>query len=163
MLTVLARWATALRPVHAREPYHAVSPNGRAAADRPELRTPAGIAVERFVEGIQAGLDKADPERYDADFAADVLWGNPSGGTLAGIETLSEAHRSVMARGVAPDSRYEVVQMLAPAPGIAVAHVRRRALDGGFSEMALYVLIERGNRWWLAAGQNTPIAEEPAR
>jgi len=41
--------------------------------------------------------------------------------------------------------------------------VRRIALDldgqpgGGFSEMALYVLVRRGGDWWLAAGHNTPI------
>ena len=36
---------------------------------------------------------------------------------------------------------------------------------GGFSEMALYVLVRRGGSWWLAAGQNTPIrlAEAPSR
>jgi hypothetical protein len=26
-----------------------------------------------------------------------------------------------------------------------------------FSEMAMYVLVRRDRRWWLAAGQNTPI------
>jgi hypothetical protein len=52
---------------------------------------------------------------------------------------------------------------------VAVAHVRRVALDAGgepspeddttagFPEMALYVLVRRGGTWWLAAGQNTPI------
>jgi hypothetical protein len=29
-------------------------------------------------------------------------------------------------------------------------------LNGGFSEMAMYVLVEHGDQWWLAAGQNTP-------
>jgi hypothetical protein len=61
--------------------------------------------------------------------------------------------------------------------GVAVAHVRRVALDArgnpavegdddaGFSEMALYVLVRRGAAWWLAAGQNTPIrlADAPSR
>jgi hypothetical protein len=27
---------------------------------------------------------------------------------------------------------------------------------------ASYVLVERGGQWWLAAGQNTPVAERPA-
>ena len=34
--------------------------------------------------------------------------------------------------------------------------------DKRFSEMAMYVLVERGGQWWLAAGQNTPVAERPA-
>ena len=59
--------------------------------------------------------------------------------------------------------------MLTPAPNVALAHVRRDALDAHgepvpshqdeprFSEMALYVLVRRERTWWLAAGQNTPI------
>jgi hypothetical protein len=30
------------------------------------------------------------------------------------------------------------------------------------AQMAMYMLVERGGQWWLAAGQNTPIAERPA-
>jgi hypothetical protein len=52
-----------------------------------------------------------------------------------------------------------------PLPGVAIAHVRRDDLfadkDHRFSEMAMYVLVQRGGEWWLAAGQNTPIAERP--
>ena len=33
--------------------------------------------------------------------------------------------------------------------------------DKRSSEMAMYVLAERGGQWWLAAGQNTPVAERP--
>jgi hypothetical protein len=70
-----------------------------------------------------------------------------------------------------PPSRYEIVRILVPTPDVAVAQVRRVALDvagrplvppfdatgGPFSEMALYVLVRRGDDWWLAAGQNTLI------
>jgi uncharacterized protein (TIGR02246 family) len=117
--------------------------------------------VERLVTELQSGLDQSDADRYDEHFAADVLWGSPFGLTLSGYAELNAAHRSLMASAAAPPSRYEVVQVLAPAPGVALAHVRRQALAAGdtnrFSEMALYVLVERGGQWWLAAGQNTPI------
>jgi hypothetical protein len=63
------------------------------------------------------------------------------------------------------------VRVSAPAPGVAIAQVRRVALDSDgqpvpiddavFSEMALYVLVRRGGAWWLAAGQNTPIRPKP--
>jgi hypothetical protein len=57
---------------------------------------------------------------------------------------------------------------MAPTPDVAIAHVRRVAMDADgqpipvddgsvFSEMAMYVLVRRDRRWWLAAGQNTPI------
>ena len=71
-------------------------------------------------------------------------------------------------------SRYEIVQVLAPAADVAIAHVRRVALDDdgrpvepssdvtdAFSEMALYVLIRRNRMWWLAAGQNTIVRPPP--
>ena len=48
--------------------------------------------------------------------------------------------------------------MRAPAPGVVVAQIRRRAVaEGAFSELALYALVEREGSWWLAAAQNTPI------
>ena len=69
-------------------------------------------------------------------------------------------------------SRYQTEQVMALAPDVAVAQVRRVALhaDGeqipiddvsAFSEMAMYVLVRRDGRWWLAAGQNTPIRPKP--
>jgi hypothetical protein len=50
--------------------------------------------------------------------------------------------------------------------------VRRAALDADgepvpiddasvFSEMAMYVLVRRDGKWWLAAGQNTPVRPKP--
>jgi len=60
------------------------------------------------------------------------------------------------------EAEFEVVAVRAPAPGVAVAQIRRRARDGdGFFKMALYTLVERDGRWWLAAAQNTPIVEAP--
>jgi len=92
-----------------------------------------------------------------------VLWGSPYGATVRGYAALNAVHRSLMAAGAAPPSRYEVVQSLSPLPGVAIVHVRRDDLaagsGGGFSEMAMYVLVERDGQWWLAAGQNTPVAE----
>ena len=94
-----------------------------------------------------------------------MLWGSPYGGTVRGYPVLNAVHHSLMAGGVAPPSRYEVVQLMSPMPGVAIAHVRRddlTAVDGkGFAEMAMYVLIERDGGWWLAAGQNTLVAERP--
>ena len=26
--------------------------------------------------------------------------------------------------------------------------------------MAMYVLVEHGDQWWLAAGQNTPVVDQ---
>jgi hypothetical protein len=74
--------------------------------------------------------------------------------------------RSLMAAKAARPSRSEVMQVRAPMPGVAIAHVRRQAVTetaDGFSEIALSVLIERGGKWWLAAAQNTAIAAQLPR
>ncbi|GIM95453.1 DUF4440 domain-containing protein [Paractinoplanes toevensis] len=118
---------------------------------------------------LQRGGDTLDADVYDAWFASDILWGSPYGATLTGFQGLNEIHHRLMdrskppAEASAPASRFEVVSVLAPAPGVVVTHIRRQALAAdGFSEMALYVLIEREGRWWLAAAQNTPIRQLPA-
>ena len=154
------------------------------AQERPALdasgarATAAEEAVKRFVAELQKGYDRRDADITNRHFAADLIWGSPFGATVTGYDDLHAIHLRLKERGVGgPASRYEIVQTLAPAPGVAVAHVRRVPLDAdgnpaaetdapaGFSEMALYVLVRRGGTWWLAAGQNTPIrlSEAPLR
>lgn len=159
MMAALARWAGALRPLRAAEP--GGHDGQRPALDRPELLPAAAAAARQLAADLQAGSDASDADRYDCRFAADVLWGSPYGATLAGTDALLPIHRALMAAAAAPPSRFEVAQVMAPAPGVAIAHIRRQALDAaaGFSEMALYVLIERHGRWWLAAAQNTPVGQ----
>jgi uncharacterized protein (TIGR02246 family) len=136
---------------------------GRPVLDDPSARASATRAVERLVAGLQDGLDRADADAYDRQFASDILWGSPYGATVFGYEALNAAHHALMAAGVAPRSRYEIVRVVSPGSGVAIAQVRRNDVgddaDARFSEMAMYVLVERGGQWWLAAGQNTPIAE----
>ncbi|MGW5524358.1 SgcJ/EcaC family oxidoreductase [Gordonia sp. NPDC003950] len=121
----------------------------------------AGIddAVDALLDHLQRGLDDAEADTYDAMFADDILWGTPKGQALQGFTDLNTIHRTMMPARVAPSSRCVVAQVLAPAPGVVIAQIGRHAVDGGFSEMAMYVLAERDGRWWVAAGQNTPITD----
>jgi hypothetical protein len=138
----------------------------RPTLDDPEARAEAAGAVDRLVAGLQEGLGLADADVFDRQFASDLLWGSPYGATLRGYGVLNPIHHALMAAGTAPPSRYHVVQFMSPQPGIVIAHVRRDDLTAesgqGFSEMALYVLVKRHGQWWLAAGQNTPVAERKA-
>jgi uncharacterized protein (TIGR02246 family) len=141
----------------------------------PEWLQEARDAVDRFVAGLQAGIDSADAQTYNADFADDVMWGSPYGATVIGYDELHAIHRAMFGQGVAvagASSMYQTVNVMAPAPDVAFAHVRRVTLDTDgqpipigdatvFSEMAMYVLVRRGGKWWLAAGQNTPIRPKP--
>jgi uncharacterized protein (TIGR02246 family) len=56
-------------------------------------------------------------------------------------------------------------------PDVAVAHKHAWAtapdgglLDDGHAMTALYVLVDKDHRWWIAARQNTlvPAAEDPS-
>lgn len=126
-------------------------------------------AVASQVAELQAGLDDGDADTYNRHFAGDVMWGSPYGATVDGYDTLHAIHEHLQSSGGPGRSRYETVRVLTPTPDVALAQVKRAALDeaGGlipshagesrFSEMALYVLVRRRGRWWLAAGQNTVI------
>ena len=128
-----------------------------------------------FVAELQAGWDQHDAGITNRHFADDIVWGSPFGASLQGYEQLHAIHvrLKLQARG-GTSSRYEIVRVLAPTPDLAVAQVRRVALDpagrplepaseitGAFSEMALYVLVRRDRTWWVAAGQNTLIRPGP--
>jgi uncharacterized protein (TIGR02246 family) len=128
-------------------------------------------AVARLVEELQGGWDQHDADLSNRRLAADVMWGSPFGATVQGYEKLHAIHvRLKQQQRGGSSSRFEIVKILVPTPGVAVAQVRRIALDpdgqpierskeirGSFSEMALYVLVRREDAWWVAAGQNTPI------
>ena len=168
------------RPDERREERRAVAD---AAGARPVLGAgglaadSAAEAVQGLVAELQAGLDARDADVYNRHFAADVIWGSPFGATVHGYDRLHAIHVQLKReqRG-GPSSRYEFVAVLSPAPDVALAQVRRVALDpdgqpvmpsadltGSFSEMALYVLVRRNGTWWLAAGQNTPVQPVPGR
>jgi pyridoxamine 5'-phosphate oxidase family protein len=155
-------------------------PNGSEGI-RPSLGSDDGAtlrgrqAMVDIVAELQAGWDQHDADKTDRHLANDILWGSPFGAILQGYEPLHAIHVRLkqQSRG-GTSSRYEIVQYLSPTPNVAIAHVRRVALDdngqpveptadvtGAFSEMALYVLVRRNGTWWLAAGQNTIVRPPP--
>ncbi len=113
---------------------------------------------------LQRGIESGSADTFNAHFAADVLWGSPFGATVVGYDALHPIHQQFLNDGAAgPASRYRTVEVSAPTVDVVVAHLRRDALEAedGISEMALYVLVRRHGKWWLAAGQNTPIRSHP--
>jgi uncharacterized protein (TIGR02246 family) len=135
----------------------------------------AAAAVAQFVQELQTGWDDHDAGVSNRRFAADVAWGSPFGATVSGYEELHAIHERLKQAGRGgPDARFQILRVLVPTPDVAVAQVRRQAVDdrgkpieptdgtnGAFSETALYVLVRRDDSWWLAAGQNTIIRPAP--
>jgi PPOX class F420-dependent enzyme/OxyR family protein len=173
----LVSWNVGLPGLHTAD----LGPSATGAADdRPALDLggdDARQAAAALAAELQAGFDTRDATVSNHHFAADIMWGSPFGQTVHGYDQLHAIHvrlKQIQRGGAA--SRFEVVSVLAPAPGVAVAQIRRTALgdDGqpvepsgdltsAFSEMAMYVLVRRGGTWWVAAGQNTPVLPRPGR
>lgn len=155
----------------------AAAPSGTTGV-RPALGLTGALAerarraVALQVAEMQAGLGDHDAEDYNRHFAEDVMWGSPYGATVDGYQALHAIHRRMHETADHAASRYEIVRVLVPTADVALAQVRRTALDERgdaipslsgterFSEMALYVLVRRGAEWWLAAGQNTIVAAD---
>src|SRR5690242_2847226 len=116
---------------------------------RPTLADPAGQQIaDRVAADLAAELEQAgragDADGYDRRFAADILWGSPFGATVTGYPTLNAIHHRLMTTKVAPASHFEVVAAFSPAPGVVITQIRRRSADpAGFSEIAMYTLVER--------------------
>jgi len=145
--------------------------NTRPTLTKVEAQLDADTAIAAFVSELQQGWDQRNAIISNRHFAADVAWGSPYGATVHGYDQLHAIHTRLKQQGTSGGaSRYEIVRAFAVSDDVIVAHVARYALDpeghpiepnsdttGAFSEMALYVLVRRGETWWLAAGQNTPI------
>lgn len=163
---VLAKGGVVLERVSRLEVARVVTPpDDPPHPDRPALHRddPAALdAVHALVAALQHGLNTADADRYDAQLAADVLWGTPKGQVVDGTDQLLPIHRKLMAQAAAPLSRFELVSWRAPADGVAVAQILRRALDPeAFSEVAVYTLVRQHHQWWVTAAQNTPVTAIP--
>jgi uncharacterized protein (TIGR02246 family) len=133
--------------------------------------------IEDIVATLERAFNIRHADLWDSVLAADVAWGSPKGQVVLGSRQLNAIHRRLhQARGTAGQfSRYAIEHVGFLGEDVACAHVRRIGtdehdipLDPGVTneivqEMALYVLVHRNGRWWIAAGQNTPTWKEHSK
>ena len=124
--------------------------------------------VDAFVRGLQEAIDTGNADQFNLQFADDVLWGSPFGAVAVGYDQIHGIHSAMFAlvNHKAGASQYIVEHVRFPRPDVAIAYVRRVAAHkttqgeqtspGSFDELALFVLVESDDKWWLAAAQHVP-------
>jgi uncharacterized protein (TIGR02246 family) len=124
--------------------------------------------IKEFIRRWQEAIDTGNAELFNQQFAADVLWGSPFGAIAEGYEQIHAIH-SRMFSSVIPvpgAAQYNIEHIRFPSDNVVIVYVRRVAVNresevnnyspGSFDELALLVLVQRENDWWLAAAQHVP-------
>jgi uncharacterized protein (TIGR02246 family) len=143
--------------------------------DAPVLRVDAAdraddeAQIRRIVADVETGFNTNDAALITAHFAQDASAVNVLGVRLRGLDALRENAEAGL-RGPLRDehARYEVDEVVFLQPDVALAHksawatdAAGRDIDVGHSMVALYVLVRRAGRWWIAARQNTLVPAPP--
>jgi uncharacterized protein (TIGR02246 family) len=126
-------------------------------------------AIHQVIADVERGFNTNDAELAVRRFARDASAVAVTGVRTVGLDALLEAHRVGFAGPLRDQfARYEVGDVAFVAPDVALVHKRARAVDAdgvsldvGHAMVALYVLVRRGDRWWIAARQNTLVAPAP--
>jgi uncharacterized protein (TIGR02246 family) len=127
-------------------------------------------ALKDIITDIETGVNTNDVELATRHFTDDATAVTVTGAHVAGIGAIVEAHREAFA-GVLRDqhARYELGPVRFLGPDVAVAHKRAwatdadgRPVDVGHAMVALYVFVRDGDRWKVAARQNTLVNQPTA-
>jgi uncharacterized protein (TIGR02246 family) len=125
--------------------------------------------IHRIVADVETGFNTNDAALITAHFARDASAVNVMGTRVRGLDEL-RANAEAGLRGPLRDehARYEVDDIVFLQPDVALAHKSAwatdsagRDIDVGHSMVALYVLVRRAGRWWIAARQNTLVPAPP--
>ena len=131
-------------------------------------------APQQDLAAVEAIVVEAERLQYDADgFAAllteDAAIVNFVGRRVAGRETIRTVMRQALASPMAEvHTRYELVDVRFPAPGVALANSVKHVSDerdaaAGGGELGsdrgnvTFTLVKHEGRWLIALAQTTPI------
>ena len=122
-------------------------------------------AIRRVIADIEAGFNANDPELSVAHFTDDATAVNVAGLLISGRDALLDANRAGLAGPLRDQyARYELGEITFLRSDVALAHKRARAVDADgaaidveHAMIALYVFVREGDRWRVAARQNTLV------
>ncbi|MGW4324922.1 SgcJ/EcaC family oxidoreductase [Nocardia sp. NPDC004573] len=124
-------------------------------------------AIRQIVANAETGFNTNDADLLSADFTANAAVVNAMGTLITGFDALLDSSRRGLA-GFLQDqyARYEIADITFLRPDVAIAHKRAWATtpDGELIEhdhamIALYVFVKEGERWHVAARQNTLVPQ----
>ena len=138
-------------------------------SDRPTISLSIPIEpILGFIQQWQDAIDTGSADLFNQHFADDVLWGSPFGAVAVGYEQIHAIHERMFS-SVTPvigAAQFQVEHIRFLTEQVAIVYVRRVTLHrekatssttpGSFDELALLVLVQRENNWWLAAAQHVP-------
>lgn len=122
-------------------------------------------AIAKIIEDTETAYNTNDPDLMTEHFALDATVVNAVGGRASGWAELYDANKRGLA-GFLRDEyvRYQVTGIDFLGPEVALAYKAARAtkpdgelIDHDPAMVALYVVVKRNGRWWIAARQNTLV------
>ncbi|MEU2105517.1 SgcJ/EcaC family oxidoreductase [Nocardia sp. NPDC019255] len=122
-------------------------------------------AIRQIVANAETGFNTNDADLLSADFTANAAVVNATGTLITGFDALLDAGRRGLAGFLADQyARYEIADITFLRPDVAIAHKRAWAttpdgepVEHDHSMIALYVFVKEGERWYVAARQNTLV------
>ncbi|MEU7317214.1 SgcJ/EcaC family oxidoreductase [Streptomyces sp. NPDC007083] len=118
--------------------------------------------IEELFADLEAAITQADAARFDAPFAADVVFTAVDGARFVGWKALHAYHRERLSTPTdAITTWYELEHITFPAPDVAVVALRQPIEVAGTrrANVGTWTLIRRNGSWWVSAAQNTGVAE----
>lgn len=142
---------------------------GPTVDDASAGREPDVAAIRAVIADIETAFNTNDAELLVAHFLESGSAVSVGGQLVTGREQMLDAARIGLAGPLRDQhARYELGEVTFLRRDVAVAHKRAWATDPGgetidvdHAMIALYVFVEEGGRWWVAARQNTLVPASP--
>ena len=134
-------------------------------------------AIAAVVNGIEAGWNRGDAEKFSAQFAADGGFTNVLGMVYYGHESFKERHDAIF-KGVykGSKSRFAIAKLRFIRPDVTIADVNaeitefsalppgiRAGADGIMRSKLQMVLVKEGESWWITAFHNVGVTPLPPK